>query len=202
MAETFLTTSQRSAWPSPRRPRRRRDRSRPPAVGSRQQLRSSKSRSRGCTTVLSEVRCAPHESTSPNEVLGDLNGVLECIMDGASVHAAVSMKNQENQTVCGVRVAWLVTMQRAHGCGAHMEIQTQAHAPSQHPIAKLFEVTQFMSPPQITPLFLAAQRGNTKVCKLLVENGANPNQPSYIEGSAELCTPAQVTLIGRSQIKG
>ena len=47
-------------------------------------------------------------------------------------------------------------------------------------------------PPQITPLFLAAQKGHTKVCKLLVENGANPNQPSYIEGTTELCTPAEV----------
>lgn len=44
----------------------------------------------------------------------------------------------------------------------------------------------------ITPLFLAAQRGHLKVCKLLVENGAKPNQPSYIAGSTDLCTPAQV----------
>eukprot|EP00798_Chlamydomonas_sp_ICE-L_P026757 gene26757-4335_t len=47
----------------------------------------------------------------------------------------------------------------------------------------------------ITPLFLAAQRGRTKVCKLLIENGANPNQPSYIENSTELCTPAQVASL-------
>ena len=38
--------------------------------------------------------------------------------------------------------------------------------------------------------------GNTKVCKLLVENGANPNQPSYIKGSTELCTPAEVWVCG------
>lgn len=47
----------------------------------------------------------------------------------------------------------------------------------------------------ITPLFLAAQRGHTKVCKLLVENGANPNQPSYIQGTTELCTPAEVAQL-------
>ena len=47
----------------------------------------------------------------------------------------------------------------------------------------------------ITPLFLAAQRGHLKVCKLLVENGAKPNQPSYITGSTDLCTPAQVAKL-------
>jgi len=47
----------------------------------------------------------------------------------------------------------------------------------------------------ITPLFLAAQRGHSKVCKLLVENGANPNQPSFIQGTTELCTPAEVARL-------
>ncbi|GAX81216.1 hypothetical protein CEUSTIGMA_g8648.t1 [Chlamydomonas eustigma] len=79
---------------------------------------------------------------------GDLVGVLECITEGESVHTTVTMKNQQNQTVCG-----------------------------------------------ITPLFLAAQKGNTKVCKILVQNGANPNQPSYIQGTTELCTPAEVAQL-------
>ncbi|GFH18761.1 ANK_REP_REGION domain-containing protein, partial [Haematococcus lacustris] len=43
----------------------------------------------------------------------------------------------------------------------------------------------------ITPLFLAAQAGNMDVVKLLVQSGANPTQPSYIQGKADLCTPAQ-----------
>ncbi|KAL6751686.1 hypothetical protein V8C86DRAFT_657845 [Haematococcus lacustris] len=47
----------------------------------------------------------------------------------------------------------------------------------------------------ITPLFLAAQAGNMDVVKLLVQSGANPTQPSYIQGKADLCTPAQVALL-------
>lgn len=47
----------------------------------------------------------------------------------------------------------------------------------------------------ITPLFLAAQRGNYEVAKLLVENGANPVQPCFIQGSAELCTPGEVASL-------
>ncbi|KAG1673563.1 hypothetical protein FOA52_003863 [Chlamydomonas sp. UWO 241] len=47
----------------------------------------------------------------------------------------------------------------------------------------------------VTPLFLAAQRGHSKVCKLLVENGANPKQPAYLADTTELCTPADVAQL-------
>mmetsp|Transcript_305 Transcript_305/g.767 ORF Transcript_305/g.767 Transcript_305/m.767 type:complete len:421 (-) Transcript_305:624-1886(-) len=47
----------------------------------------------------------------------------------------------------------------------------------------------------ITPLFLAAQRGRTKVVKLLVENGANPAQPAWVQGTTDLCMPAEVARL-------
>mmetsp|Transcript_3199 Transcript_3199/g.5493 ORF Transcript_3199/g.5493 Transcript_3199/m.5493 type:complete len:460 (+) Transcript_3199:141-1520(+) len=47
----------------------------------------------------------------------------------------------------------------------------------------------------VTPLFLAAQRGQLDVVKLLIENGANPAQPAYIHGTAEMCTPAEVARL-------
>lgn len=39
---------------------------------------------------------------------------------------------------------------------------------------------------QITPLFLAAQRGHFEVAKLLVDNGANPAMPCFIQVLARL----------------
>ncbi|KXZ54641.1 hypothetical protein GPECTOR_4g707 [Gonium pectorale] len=47
----------------------------------------------------------------------------------------------------------------------------------------------------ITALFLAAQRGQGEIVKLLVTNGASPVQPCFIQGSTELCTPAEVASL-------
>lgn len=47
----------------------------------------------------------------------------------------------------------------------------------------------------ITALFLAAQRGHSEIVKLLVDNGASPVQPCFIQGSTELCTPAEVASL-------
>ncbi|GIL66974.1 hypothetical protein Vafri_20472 [Volvox africanus] len=47
----------------------------------------------------------------------------------------------------------------------------------------------------ITALFLAAQRGHAEIVKLLVTNGACPVKPCFIQGSAEVCTPAEVASL-------
>ncbi|KAG2492037.1 hypothetical protein HYH03_009766 [Edaphochlamys debaryana] len=47
----------------------------------------------------------------------------------------------------------------------------------------------------ITPLFLAAQRGHSEIVKLLVNEGASPVQPCFIQGSTELCTPQEVASL-------
>ena len=49
-----------------------------------------------------EPRIRPSPTSLP---AGDLRGVLDCITEGHSVHAAISMRNQQGQTVCGVRGA-------------------------------------------------------------------------------------------------
>eukprot|EP00198_Chlamydomonas_reinhardtii_P003207 XP_001692543.1 predicted protein [Chlamydomonas reinhardtii] len=79
---------------------------------------------------------------------GDIQGTLQCITDGCSLHETVSLRNQHGRLVCG-----------------------------------------------ITALFLAAQRGHGEIVKLLVTNGASPIQPCFIQGSTELCTPAEVASL-------
>jgi len=46
--------------------------------------------------------------------------------------------------------------------------------------------------PQVTPIFLAAQKNNVAVIKSLLEHGANPTIKSFSWNSKESCTPAQV----------
>ncbi|KAG2442162.1 hypothetical protein HYH02_009650 [Chlamydomonas schloesseri] len=79
---------------------------------------------------------------------GDIQGTLQCITDGCSLHETVSLRNQHGRLVCG-----------------------------------------------ITALFLASQRGHGEIVKLLVTNGASPVQPCFIQGSTELCTPAEVASL-------
>ncbi|GFR44135.1 hypothetical protein Agub_g5300 [Astrephomene gubernaculifera] len=79
---------------------------------------------------------------------GDVEGILQCINEGCSLHETISLRNQHGRLVCG-----------------------------------------------ITALFLAAQRGHGEIVKLLVTNGASPVQPCFIQGSTELCTPAEVASL-------
>lgn len=87
---------------------------------------------------------------------------------------------------------------QARPLGALPYLFTIAPAPGGAPCAfvhPFLHCARLWHPVQITPLFLAAQRGHMEACRLLVENGANPLQPCYIQGTAELCTPQQVASL-------
>lgn len=44
----------------------------------------------------------------------------------------------------------------------------------------------------VTPLYIAAQQGFIDICKLLVENGADPDASCRCGGTGDSFTPAQI----------
>ncbi|PNH08977.1 hypothetical protein TSOC_004443 [Tetrabaena socialis] len=55
------------------------------------------------------------QPTSPNKKLprlhwsaykGDIQGILQCITDGCSLHETVSLRNQHGRLVCGDLASW------------------------------------------------------------------------------------------------